>query len=150
MLNSLSNRMRSNRSYSRLRRRERKREGPPPGAVEVQKENGCTTGKAKGGGHTLEAQRDAEDKERADAEKKKERLRAIQLPQPMTSKSDLMEYLNLFEEVVTIKEIPQDQWSTLLTPLLNNHFRGVATKLYSLWDLGRPPAHLEGPNSTNK
>lgn len=42
-----------------------------------------------------------------------------------------MEYFNLYlyEETVILKEIPQEQWSTYLNPLLNDKFHGIVQKL---------------------
>lgn len=75
-----------------------------------------------------EVQRAAEAKDRAEAEKKKECLRAIQMPQPMTAKSDLVEYLDLFETTALKKEVKQADWMDALMPLLNDRFRSVAMK----------------------
>lgn len=83
---------------------------------------------AKQQGKLMKAEEE-ERQRREEIKEKKERLKAIPFPSPMTHKSDLMEYLELYEETVQSKEIPKDQWSTLLRPLLNDRFRGVAMKI---------------------
>lgn len=47
----------------------------------------------------------------------------------MTAKTDLIEYLQLFEWIVCRKELPEEDWAPALAPLLNDKFRGVAAKL---------------------
>lgn len=47
----------------------------------------------------------------------------------MSSKSDLEEYLDLFELTATKKEIPRADWTNALLPLLNDKFRSVVMKL---------------------
>lgn len=47
----------------------------------------------------------------------------------MSAKTDLMEYLQLFERMVTRKELPVEDLSPTLMTLLNNRFRGTASKL---------------------
>lgn len=62
-------------------------------------------------------------------DERRARLKAIQLPPPMSNKSDLMEYLQLFEKTVRRKELPREDWAPTLVPLLNDKYRGVAAKL---------------------
>lgn len=47
----------------------------------------------------------------------------------MTGKSDLFEYLQVFEKMVKRKELLEEDWALMLVPLLNDKFRGVVTKL---------------------
>lgn len=65
-------------------------------------------------------------KERED---RKERLAAIQMPAPMTAKTDLLEYLELFEQIANTKEIPQEARAIALLLLLNDKYRTAAVKL---------------------
>lgn len=62
-------------------------------------------------------------------DERRERLNTIQMPAPMTSKTDLLECLELFERVANTKEIPQEARAVALLPLLNDKYRAVATKL---------------------
>lgn len=76
-----------------------------------------------------EAHKQEEARAQAGADKWRERLRAIQLPPPMSPKTDLLEYLKLFKRTANRKEIPQEDWSPTIIPLFKVRFRGTATKL---------------------
>lgn len=62
-------------------------------------------------------------------EARKERINAVHMPTAMTSRTDLLEYLQLFERTVTKKEIPREAWADALFPLLNDKYRNTAIKL---------------------
>lgn len=74
-------------------------------------------------------QRRQELREKREADERKARLKAIQLPPPMSSKSDLVEFLQLFERTARRKELPEEDWAPTLIPLLNDKYRGIAMKL---------------------
>lgn len=47
----------------------------------------------------------------------------------MSGKTDLMEFLELFERTARMKEIAQTLWSTTVIPLLSDRFQSTAVKL---------------------
>lgn len=77
----------------------------------------------------LRKAQEAEKKARQAEEEKKQCLKAISLPAPMSSRTDLGEHLKLYKWTMMTKEIPKDQWTNFLSPLLNDKFRGIALKL---------------------
>lgn len=74
-------------------------------------------------------QRREELRERREEEERRARLKAIQLPPHMSTKTDLREFLELFEGVAERKELRREDWAPTVTPLLNDRFRSVAAKL---------------------
>lgn len=74
-------------------------------------------------------QRREEARARKEADERRERLRSVQLPPPMTHRSDLKEYLELFESAARRKELPRDDWAPSVIPLLDDRLRGTAVKL---------------------
>lgn len=66
---------------------------------------------------------------RREAEERRERLRNMQLPPPMSAKADVKEYLEIFENIAERKELRAQDWAPTIIPLLNDRFRGTALKL---------------------
>lgn len=70
-----------------------------------------------------------ERRERRQAEERKARLKAINLPPPMSARADLLEFLELFERLALRKELPKRDWPDALLPLLSEKFRSAAVKM---------------------
>ena len=74
-------------------------------------------------------QREAKEEELRRERKEEQKRKAIPKLTPMTNDSDLIEYLENFQEHMAKKKVSKEDWSGHLMPLLNDNCRTAAARL---------------------